>query len=86
MEHYWLIKKNKIMPFAETWIDTEIIIRTELSQKEKDISLRYHLYVESKMTQMNLSVKQEQIHRHRTQTCDCQREERRGGMEWEFGG
>ena len=33
-------KKNKIMPFAATWMDLEIIILSEVSQKEKD---RYHM-------------------------------------------
>ena len=29
-------KKNKIMPFAATWMDLEIIILSEVSKKEKD--------------------------------------------------
>ena len=29
-------KKNDMMTFAATWIDQEIIILTEISQKEKD--------------------------------------------------
>ena len=29
-------EKNKIMPFAATWMQLEIIIVSELSQKEKD--------------------------------------------------
>ena len=33
------------------------------------------------MTQMNLSTKQKQTHRHREQTCSCQG----GGEDWEFG-
>jgi len=29
-------KKNKIMPFAATWMQLEIILPSEVSQKEKD--------------------------------------------------
>ena len=29
-------KKNKIMPFAAIWMKLEILILTEVSQKEKD--------------------------------------------------
>ena len=39
-EYYSAIKKNEIMPFATTWIDLEIIILSEVSQKEKD---KYHM-------------------------------------------
>ena len=34
------IKKNEIMPFAATWMDLEIIILKEVSQKEED---KYHM-------------------------------------------
>ena len=40
MEYYSAIKKNKIMPFAATWMDIEIIILSEVSQTEKD---KYHM-------------------------------------------
>ena len=31
-----ILKMNEIMPFAATWMQLEIIILSELSQKEKD--------------------------------------------------
>ena len=39
VEYYSAIKKNKIMPFAATWMELETLILSELSQKEKD---KYH--------------------------------------------
>ena len=40
MEYYSAIKNNEIMPFAATWMDLEITILSEVSQKEKD---KYHM-------------------------------------------
>ena len=40
MEYYSAIEKNKIMPFAAAWMQLEIIILREVSQKEKD---KYHM-------------------------------------------
>ena len=36
MEYYAAIKRDEIMPFAATWMDLEIIILSEVIQKEKD--------------------------------------------------
>ena len=36
MEYYSDIKKNKIMPFAATWLEIETLILSEVSQKDKD--------------------------------------------------
>ena len=33
-------KKNKIMPFAATWMELENFILSEMSQKDKD---KYHM-------------------------------------------
>ena len=48
MEYYSAIKRNKIMPFAATWMQLEIIIPSEVSQKRTN-TIWYHLYVESKI-------------------------------------
>ena len=40
MEYYSTIKKNKIMPFAATWLQLEMITLSEVSQKKKD---KYHM-------------------------------------------
>ena len=37
MEHYSVIKKNEIMPFVATWMDLEIIILSEVSQRKTNI-------------------------------------------------
>ena len=36
VEYYLAIKRSKIMPFATTWIDVEIVILSEVSQTQKD--------------------------------------------------
>ena len=40
MEYYLAIKRNKIGPFIETWMDLDIVIQNEVSQKEKN---KYHI-------------------------------------------
>ena len=40
MEYYSATKKNKIMPFAASWMDLEIIIPSKVSQTEKQ---KYHM-------------------------------------------
>ena len=37
MEYYSTIKKNKIMPFTALWIDLEIVILSEVSQRKTNI-------------------------------------------------
>ena len=40
MEYYSAIKQNKIMSFAATWVELEILTLSEVIQKEKD---KYHM-------------------------------------------
>ena len=40
MEYHSAIKNNEIMPFAAVWMQLEITILSEVSQKEKD---KYHM-------------------------------------------
>ena len=40
MEYYSALKNNEIMPFIATWMDLEMIILSEVSQKEQD---KYHM-------------------------------------------
>ena len=54
------VKKEDTTPFAATWMDLEIIILREISQRESQIPYDItYMYVESKkMIQMNLFTKQ----------------------------
>ena len=54
MEHYSAIKKNEIMPFAAIWMNIDITILCEVSQK-KNISYNiiYHIYDISFMWNVN---------------------------------
>ena len=58
-------KKNEIKPFAATWMDQEIIILSEVSQREKDkyhITFMWNLIL--KMIYINLLSKQKQTHEY----------------------
>ena len=91
MNYYLAIKKNEIMSFAATWMQLEIIILSEISQKEKD---KYHLisltYGNYNMAQINLSTKQKEHkgleNRHGGQDrVGVGVGQGRSGMDWEFG-
>jgi len=75
VKYHSAIKKNEIMTFAATWMDLEIIILIEISQKEKD---KYHMISLIcgilKMIQKNLLTKQKKTHRYRKQSYGYQRE------------
>jgi len=46
MEYYSDIKKNKIMPFAPTWMDLEVITENEAKWRKTN-TIYYYLYVAS---------------------------------------
>ena len=41
MEHYSVVRKNEILPFAAMWMELEGLMLNEISQSEKD---RYHMF------------------------------------------
>ena len=54
-------------------MDLEIIIPSEVkSERERQISYDITYMWNLKYTQMKLSLKQKQTHRHSEQTCGCQ--------------
>ena len=40
MDYYSAMKRKEILPFAETWVDPEVVLLSELSLKEKN---KYHI-------------------------------------------
>ena len=68
MEYYSVLKKNG-MPFAATWMDIDIIILSEVSQRKTSIKKRQisdditYTWNLIKMIQKNLFMKQKQTHR-----------------------
>ena len=58
------------MSFAATWMELEITILNEMSDKKRQVlySITYMWNQKQKKLQMNLFMKQKQTHRHRKQT------------------
>ena len=82
MDYHSAFTKNEIMPLAATWMDLEVIVLSNVSQKGKG---RHHItYImwNLKHGTNELVYKQKQTHRHIEQTCDCDGERREGLGVW----
>ena len=64
MEYYSAIKMDKITLPAATWLDLEIIILSEVSQRKIKI-IWYHLHVESKKWYKRIYLQNRNSHRYR---------------------
>ena len=85
MEYYSAIKKNKIMPFAATWMELETLILSEVSQKKED---KYHTnitYIWNLIYGTNEPFHRKENHGLGEQTCGCQEGGGGSGMDWELG-
>ena len=61
-------RKNEITLSVATWMELEIIIPSQVSQTEKELSYDItYMWNLKKLIQMNLFIKQKQTDRHRKQ-------------------
>ena len=57
MEYYSVIKKNETMPYVATWMNLEMIILSEVSQRQI-YNIAYMWNLKKKILQMNLYTEQ----------------------------
>ena len=63
MEYYLAIKKNKILPFAATWMDLEGTMLSEISQTENDkYCITSHMWNLKKYNKL-VNITKKQTHR-----------------------
>ena len=63
MEYYTAIKKNAFESVLTRWMKLELIIQTEVNQKEKhQYSILTHIYEFIEMAMMTLYVRQQKRH------------------------
>ena len=71
MEYYSAIKKNAFESVLMRWMKLELIIQSEVSQKEKhQYSILTHIYIYMefrKMVMMTLYARQQKRHRYKEQ-------------------
>ena len=71
MEYYSAIKKNKIMPFAATWMELET--HTEWNKSERERQIPYDItYIWNLIYDTKEPFHRKETHGLRDQTCGCQ--------------
>ena len=78
------IKKNEIMPFAVTWMDSEITTLSEARKRQTNIKW-YNLYVEPNMQHKWTFLQNKHIHGYRYLRLVAKVEGFGGGKNWEIG-
>ena len=59
MKYYSAIKRNKIVPFSEIWMDLETFIENEIQKEKTKYCILTYIYMESRrVVQINLFAKQ----------------------------
>ena len=64
MGYYSAIKNKEIIPCRATWMDLEIIILSDISQRQMSYDITHMWNLLFKKIQMNLSTKQKQTLRY----------------------
>ena len=64
MGYYPAIKNKEIIPCRATWMDLEIIILSDVSQRQMSYDITHMWNLLFKKIQMNLSTKQKQTLRY----------------------
>lgn len=68
LENYSAVKKNGILLFATTWINSKAIILSEVNQREKE-----NMHSICAWNYLKETHPQNQVHKYKYQTGGCQR-------------
>ena len=81
MEYYSAIKKNKIMPFAATWMELEALILSEIRERQMPYDLTHISYL---IYSTNEPGHREEIHGRGEESCRCRGGGGGSGRDWEY--